>query len=63
MTEKVKAAFEVIDRVCGAYRGDRKEHVTIQASLQIIHTALNPETDKKKINVPKKALPRNRRKK
>ena len=63
MTEKEKAAFEVVDQVCGAYKGDRKEHVTIQASLQIIHAALNPETGEKKIKVPKKALPRNRRKK
>ncbi len=48
MTEKEKAALEIVDRVCADFRGNRKEHATIQASLQIIYTALNPKTDEKK---------------
>ncbi len=63
MTEKETAAFEIVNRVCADFRGNRKEHETIQASLQIIHTALNPKADEKKIKVPRKALPRNRKRK
>lgn len=46
MTEKETAAFKIVDEVCADFRGDRKAHVTIQASLQIIYTALNPKTDR-----------------
>ena len=48
MTEKETAAFKIVDEVCAGYTGNRKEHVTIQASLQIIYTALNPKTEEKK---------------
>ena len=48
MTEKEQAAFKVVDEVCAGYQGTRKEHVTIQTSLQIIHTALNPKDAGKK---------------
>ncbi len=49
MTEKEKAAFEVVDRVCADFQGNRKAHVVIQESLQIIYAALNPKEDEKKI--------------
>ena len=48
MTEKETAAFKIVDEVCASFTGNRKEHVTIQASLQIIYTALNPKTEEKK---------------
>lgn len=48
MDKKVKAALEIIDRVCADFRGNRKEHETIQASLQIVYAALSPKEDKKK---------------
>ncbi len=48
MTEKETAAFKIVDEVCAGFQGNRKEHVTIQTSLQIIYTALNPKTDEKK---------------
>ncbi len=63
MTEKEIAAFKIVDEVCAGYTGNRKEHVTIQASLQIIYTALNPKKDEKRIRIPEKALPRNRKRK
>jgi len=63
MTEKETAAFKIVDEVCASFAGNRKEHVTIQASLQIIYTALNPKLGEKKIKVPKKALPRDRKRK
>ena len=61
MTKKEKAAFETLDKGCVGFQGDRKEHIIIQAAFKIIHAALNPET--KKIEVPKKALPRDRKRK
>ena len=64
MTEKEKAAFEVVDKICAGFQGNRKEHVVIQASLKIIYDGLNPPPSVgKKVEVPKKALPRNRKKK
>lgn len=48
MTEKETAAFKIVDEICAGYMGNRKEHVTIQAALQIIHTALNPKEEEKK---------------
>ncbi len=63
MTEKEIAAFKIVDEVCAGFQGTRKEHVTIQTSLQILYAMLNPKTDKKKIKVPKKALPRDRKRK
>jgi hypothetical protein len=61
--KKIKAALEIVDRVCADFRGNRQEHTTIQASLQIIYVALDPKTDEKKVEVPRKALPRDRKRK
>lgn len=65
MTKKQEAAFKIVDVVCADYKGTRKEHVTLQGSLQVIYDALNQDmvTDKKKIKVPRKALPRDRKRK
>lgn len=52
MTEKEKASFEVIDRVCADYQGNRKAHVVLQESLKIIYAGLNPPNDT--VKVPKK---------
>ena len=49
MTEKETAAFKIVDGVCANFMGTRKEHVTVQASLQVIYSALNPKTDEKKV--------------
>ncbi len=48
MTKKLKAALKIVDEVCGDFRGTRKEHVVIQVSLRLIHTALEqtPVADK-----------------
>lgn len=54
MTKKEQAAFKVVDEVCANYMGNRKEHVTIQTSLQIIYTALNPKDDREKKDEKKK---------
>lgn len=63
MTEKEKAAFEIVCRICADFLCNQKDRVVVQESLQILHAALNPKDDEKKIKVPKKALPRNHKKK
>ncbi len=63
MTEKVKAAIDVVDKVCAELNGTRKDHVIVQEAIRIIREAVEPGTDKEKIEVPKGALPRDRKKK
>jgi hypothetical protein len=40
MKKELEAALEVVDSVCGDFKGTRQEHVVIQNSLRIIHGAL-----------------------
>ncbi len=64
MDEKLKAAFEVIHKVCGDFMGNHKDHIVIQESLQIIRTAALPKPDRKepeKIKVPRKARGKRKR--
>ena len=63
LDKKIKAAVNVIDEVCAKFQGTRQDHTVINSALQIIVAALEPLNDKKKIEVPKKALPRDRKRK
>lgn len=63
LDKKIKAAVNVIDEICAKFQGTRRDHTVINSALQIIVAALDPETDKKKIKVPRKALPRDRKRK
>jgi len=50
MTKDQEQAFKIVDEVCSGFRGNRKDHVTIQTALQVIFTALNPMME---VEVPK----------
>ncbi len=63
LDKKVKNAVSVVDKVCSEFQGTLKDHQMIQEAIQIIAAALEPTTDKKKIKVSKKALPRDRKRK
>ncbi len=65
MTKEVTAALNVVDKVCSDFHGTRADHLAISKSMDIIVEALEPPADKKakKIEVPKKALPRDRKRK
>ncbi len=63
LDKKVREAVSVVDKVCSEFHGTRQDHLTITTSMQIIVAALEPPEDKKKIEVPKKALPRDRKRK
>lgn len=63
LDKKIKAAVNVVDEVCAKFQGTRQDHTVINSALQIILAALNPVTDQKKIKVPRKALPRDRKRK
>ncbi len=71
LDKKVKAAVNVIDEICAKFQGTRQDHAVINSALQIIVAALEPPADKKGkkivpnavIKVPKKALPRDRKRK
>lgn len=63
MDKKVQEALQVVDNVCADFHGTRKDHAILQQALQIIYVALDPKKKSEKIKVPKKALPRDRKRK
>ena len=48
MNEKEQAAFNVIDKVCASYIGNRKDHDIFREALGIIYAALTPTTEEMK---------------
>lgn len=63
MTKEVEAALKVLDEVCAKFQGTRQDHLILTSSLQVIVTALGSKAEPKKIKVPKKALPRDKKRK
>ena len=58
MDKKLKAAVNMIDEVCAKFLGTRQDHIVLTSALQLIVAALDSKKEPEKIDVPKKALPR-----
>jgi len=61
MDKKIQEALKVVDEVCAKFQGTRQDHVVIQQALQIILAVLDPPNDTTKVEVPKRAKPRDRK--
>jgi hypothetical protein len=54
MTEELRAAIDLVDKVCAEYVGNRKDHVMMQSAVEMIRTALTPKPKKPRKKKEKK---------